>query len=427
MSDFMSALSRQLLRFQTSAHRQQFTLAILALATTLFVAFGGLNMVFGLLGFLAASLALTNGATSDDRRDESEPINARVASGTDTARQATPLWQQVLDASPDAMFVLNREQVVIYANANAQGLLPEATGRNIATVTRNIELLSAVQKSFSNCVEHRFEMKSVLPIERHLSGISTSLRSDGPSDPVILVSLRDHTEADQLSQMRADFVANASHELRTPLASLKGFVETLQGAAKDDPKARENFLPIMQEQAARMTRLIEDLLSLSRIEMREHIVPTERVDLGHMIGDVVTSIRPLADAASIKLSVEAPTVPIIVIGDRDDLTQVMQNLIQNGIKYGNKGGKVEVTIVADERRVRVTVADDGIGIAPQHLPRLTERFYRVSAKDSRERGGTGLGLAIVKHIVNRHRGTLEITSQLKLGSRFTVVLDRYPT
>ena len=236
------------------------------------------------------------------------------------------------------------------------------------------------------------------------------------AEPVILVTFRDRTSEAQLDQMRSDFVANASHELRTPLASLKGFIETLQGPARDDPAAREQFLDIMQQEASRMSRLIDDLLSLSRIEMRVHVPPRDRVDLSAVVREVSELLTPTAERLGQSIAVSVPPGVVVMRGERDELVQVVQNLVQNAIKYGKTGGHVSLRLTHDHDRVRLIVSDDGIGIAKQHIPRLTERFYRVSAKDSRERGGTGLGLAIVKHIVNRHRGHMDITSTLGQGT-----------
>ena len=228
--------------------------------------------------------------------------------------------------------------------------------------------------------------------------------------------------------MRADFVANASHELRTPLASLRGFVETLQGAAKDDAQARERFLKVMSEQAERMTRLIDDLLSLSRVEMREHLPLSERVDLNDAVAHVIQALQPIAAKAGTAIEFHKLEGTAIIRGDRDEIVQVFQNLVQNAIKYGKAGGRIDVRVTREAAgggrpaRFIAAVIDDGPGIAPQHLPRLTERFYRVSAVASREKGGTGLGLAIVKHILNRHRGELTITSRVGEGSTFAVEL-----
>jgi two-component system phosphate regulon sensor histidine kinase PhoR len=224
--------------------------------------------------------------------------------------------------------------------------------------------------------------------------------------------------------MRADFVANASHELRTPLAAVAGFIDTLRGHAKDDEAARENFLQIMGVQTARMSRLIDDLLSLTRIELNEHVPPQGRVGLEGVVREAVAALEPLARPDGIGIAIDAqPGLPPIT-GDRDELIQLFQNLIHNAIKYGREGGHVWVMVgfAEPEDQLFVAVKDDGEGIPPQAVPRLTERFYRVDVKRSRERGGTGLGLAIVKHIVSRHQGRLTIESKLGEGSTFTVFL-----
>jgi two-component system, OmpR family, phosphate regulon sensor histidine kinase PhoR len=225
--------------------------------------------------------------------------------------------------------------------------------------------------------------------------------------------------------MRADFVANASHELRTPLASLKGFVETLRGAAKDDTPARDKFLLIMQQQADRMARIIDDLLSLSRIEMRAHVIPREAVNLDGVISYVVQTLTPIAAEKSVAIDFAATASPLVVAGDRDELIQVFQNLIENAIKYGRNGGSVIIRQSTDPAgRAVVLITDDGCGIAAQHLPRLTERFYRVNAEQSRSTGGTGLGLAIVKHVLNRHQADLQIESVVGKGSTFRVTFPK---
>jgi two-component system phosphate regulon sensor histidine kinase PhoR len=241
----------------------------------------------------------------------------------------------------------------------------------------------------------------------------------------VLVAIRDISDQRRAERMRADFVANVSHELRTPLAALSGFIETLQGAARDDAEARLRFLAIMRVQAGRMARLIDDLLSLSRIEQKQHVPPEGGVDLGGVVGGVLDALTPLAAESGVILVRDFPEARIEVRGERDELYRVFENLIGNAIKYGQAGGRVEVTAATGERgEVQVSVRDHGPGIAPEHLPRLTERFYRVDVAGSRARGGTGLGLAIVKHIVARHRGRLLIDSTAGEGATFTVVLER---
>jgi two-component system phosphate regulon sensor histidine kinase PhoR len=225
--------------------------------------------------------------------------------------------------------------------------------------------------------------------------------------------------------MRADFIANASHELRTPLAALLGFIETLQGPAKDDPVARDKFLGIMQGQATRMARLIDDLLSLSRIELNAHLQPSTPVDLAPIVRQVVDGLQMLARDRGVEIKVALPPDTLTVLGDRDELIRALENLIENALKYGAAGKRVDVTVAGAQTRAglpeaRVAVRDYGPGISPEHLPRLTERFYRVDVADSRAQGGTGLGLALVKHVLNRHGGRLTIESTPGAGATFTM-------
>ena len=240
-----------------------------------------------------------------------------------------------------------------------------------------------------------------------------------------VLTLRDLTEARRLERMRTDFIANASHELRTPLASVLGFIETLQGAARDDPVARGKFLSIMRDQARRMSRLIEDLLSLSRIEQNEHLRPVEPVDLVAIVGHVVDTLTPMARDGAVVLEMRAPS-ELIVKGERDELVRVAENLIENAIKYGaredGQPSVVDIVLMIEGREAVFVVRDHGPGIAAEYLPRLTERFYRVDAGVSRAKGGTGLGLAIVKHIVARHRGRLSIESKAGQGATFRVAI-----
>jgi two-component system phosphate regulon sensor histidine kinase PhoR len=265
----------------------------------------------------------------------------------------------------------------------------------------------------------------------------------------LVVVLRDETDARRTERMRADFLANASHELRTPLASLAGFIETLRTHARDDAEARERFLEIMAEQANRMARLVDDLLSLSRIELNEHIPPAGKVDLARTVEDVSDALRPVTAARGVSIVTEVAAGPTSVIGDRDQLVQVIQNLVDNAVKYTGRGGQVRVQLAAaanseaarapsrsgiglsllspdaSEARAYVVlrVTDQGPGIARQHLPRLSERFYRVEGQRT---GGTGLGLAIVKHVVNRHRGGLIVESAEGEGATFSVYLPMAP-
>jgi two-component system, OmpR family, phosphate regulon sensor histidine kinase PhoR len=245
----------------------------------------------------------------------------------------------------------------------------------------------------------------------------------------VLVSFEDITPMEQAGQMRRDFVANVSHELRTPLTALMGFIETLQGPARNDPAAQERFLGIMGTEAGRMNRLVGDLLSLSRVEADERVRPVAPVDLVALVQQTRHSLAQMADDAGITLSLHLPETRVMVPGDTDQLRQVLTNLTENAIKYSGSASTVHLSVGLPDyesrlrgQGVRLTVRDTGQGIDPVHIPRLTERFYRVDSHRSRELGGTGLGLAIVKHIVNRHRGRLVIDSQLGVGTTITVIL-----
>jgi len=249
----------------------------------------------------------------------------------------------------------------------------------------------------------------------------------GPAGGGALVSIQDLTALEHAEAMRRDFVANVSHELRTPLTALMGFIETLRGPARDDAEARERFLEIMAREAGRMNRLVSDLLSLSRVEGGERQRPAGSVDLAALIRATAATLAPTAEAAGATLALDGVEAPVRLPGDADQIVQVLHNLIENAIKYGGGAVRVSLALVAHEPVLRgpgwaIEVADSGEGIDPAHLPRLTERFYRVDSHRSRAQGGTGLGLAIVKHIVNRHRGRLKIESAPGQGSRFTVIL-----
>ncbi len=341
-------------------------------------------------------------------------------------------WRSVINAMPDAALALDAMANVVHHNAAVADLFPRVrVGQPITGVIRSADLLNAVEQVQSAGSVTVVELLDRVPVQRRVSAIVTALDFPTPieGDPVMLVTFRDITDQEKLAQMRADFIAHASHELRTPLASLRGFVETLQGPARNDAVARDRFLGIMASQAARMTQLIDDLLSLSRIEMHVHVPPRGIVDLNEVVHFVAQALEPVAQAAHVSLEIERLSRPAQVRGDREELVQVVQNLMQNAVKYGKTAGSVRVH-VADETgarsgisRLSISVTDDGPGIPPEHLPRLTERFYRVSAMASREKGGTGLGLAIVKNVVTRHRGELKIASTVGQGSTFKVIFD----
>jgi two-component system phosphate regulon sensor histidine kinase PhoR len=345
--------------------------------------------------------------------------------------------EAILDSLPDPLLLLDGSLVIARGNAAARALFgPNLEGRPLAAVLRDPGILEAAQS-----VAAGSESRTV---ELHLTGrVGRVLRArieamPGAAEPAAILTLHDLTTLKRTEQMRADFVANASHELRTPLSTLIGFIETLSGTVEDDQAARARFLAIMHEQATRMSRLVSDLLSLSRIELNEHSRPTGRVQLARLLSEVADSLELKARDKDMSINISTELFDAVVVGDGEELTQVFQNLIDNAVKYGLAGTAIEVSVVRDTAGppllgkpspggvVSVRVQDRGDGIAREHLPRLTERFYRIDAARSREMGGTGLGLAIVKHIVNHHRGALAIDSTVDEGSSFTVHLPGAP-
>jgi two-component system, OmpR family, phosphate regulon sensor histidine kinase PhoR len=334
----------------------------------------------------------------------------------------SPFADQLVAAMPEAALIVGADGRVAVANQPALNLLSVLKlGDPMVLALRAPDVVDAYRRVMASGEAETVQWIERVPVERMFDVCLAPLSAPDGAVEAALVTLRDLTEIRRVERLRVDFIANASHELRTPLASLLGFIETLQGSARDDPKARDRFLSIMREQGRRMARLIEDLLSLSRIEQKQHLRPETVVDLAQTVRSVVDSLSPMAEELGAEIRLSAPE-PVLVNGDRDELLRVAENLIENAIKYGLRpdaeAGLVEVAVATTEKEATLTVRDHGHGIAPEHLPRLTERFYRVDATQSRARNGTGLGLAIVKHILTRHRGKLSISSRLNHGSTF---------
>ena len=332
----------------------------------------------------------------------------------------------VLAATPLPQLLIDAVERVAAVNAEAEALLGrQLRGRHYITAVRQPAVLDCIEAAMAGRAATASFLSGGPAAETSWRVTARPIRL--PDQRAVLVTFEDTTAVEEALQIRRDFVANVSHELRTPLTALIGFIETLRGTARRDPAAQDRFLAIMEREAGRMNRLVHDLLSLSRVESEERRRPTQNVDLSAVLRSVTLSLKPVAGEARIAL--EGAEVERRVLGDADQLAQVFTNLIDNAIKYGQVGGTVAVTVSADEAdpalrgpAIRVAVRDDGDGIDPVHIPRLTERFYRIDTHRSREKGGTGLGLAIVKHIVNRHRGRLRIESRPGEGSVFTVIL-----
>ncbi len=335
----------------------------------------------------------------------------------------------LLRAVPVAMVVVDDQTRILGANEPAETLLgPAQGGRPFVTVLRHPGVNAALDSVLAGQDRALLDV-TLTSGERRVLCQVTVTRLDRPGLHGAAIGIEDRSRDEQTEQMRRDFVANVSHELRTPLTALMGFIETLRGPARNDAGARARFLDIMERECGRMNRLVADLLSLSRVEQDERRRPVQGIDLAGLLRSEVATLTPAANAAGVRLELSAPEEKVIVPGDADQLVQVFRNLIENGVKYGGGGGIVSVSLrrLSHEPVLRgpgwaATVSDRGEGIESQHLPRLTERFYRVDTHRSREKGGTGLGLAIVKHIVSRHRGRLRIESELGQGSSFTVIL-----
>jgi two-component system phosphate regulon sensor histidine kinase PhoR len=368
-----------------------------------------------------------------------ESVAAPVVRPSNDAVRILPeiaLLDAAISGMPDAVAVLDQDGRVLAFNAEAVALASALRrGEPASIALRMPELVEAIRAASLTGKSQRIELSMRLPSLRWSEAFVTpvAIAHEGRRrGGVVVITVHDLTPIRRVEEMRADFVANVSHELRTPLAAIAGFIDTLQGAAREDPAARERFLGIMQAQAWRMARLIDDLLSLSRIELRAHQRPETQVDLVPIVRQVADGLQTLARDRDVTIEVSAPPEPLIVLGDRDELTRLFENLIENGLKYGASGKRVDIALGATTAQdgkpeVRVAVRDYGPGIEAQHLPRLTERFYRVDVGESRAQGGTGLGLALVKHILNRHHGRLTIDSKAGAGATFTVRLPSSPS
>lgn len=338
----------------------------------------------------------------------------------------------LLEAMPLPALLIGQDERIVSANSGARALLGQAiVTRHFITVLRQPAVLDAIETCLRDPVPRKTEYLTKAGAQEASFTVSCA-QVDPGQGVAVLVSFEDTTHVQQTSQMRRDFVANVSHELRTPLTALMGFIETLRGPARGDDAATDRFLGIMQSEAARMERLVRDLLSLSRVEGEERVRPATPVDLAATIRAVVHALTPLATETQVTFALSLPDTPVMAPADADQLAQVMSNLLENAIKYGGAGNEVMITLthVENEPLLRgpaatIAVCDQGPGIKDVHLPRLTERFYRVDSHRAREMGGTGLGLAIVKHIVNRHRGRLRVTSKIGQGSEFRVILPSH--
>ncbi len=333
--------------------------------------------------------------------------------------------QALAEAVTDPLMIFDRAGRLVHANAAAHAAFDGLrNGMSLPLRFRTPEMQATLDALTSGAeASAAIEYSERLPVERAYR-VSATMIGQGSEFGVLV--FKDQSEARRIDRMRSDFIANASHELRTPLSSIAGFIETLRGPARDDTASRDRFLAIMQDQTDRMARLIDDLLSLSRLETKPYLRPGTRFDLKATLDAVIASMAPLAQENGVTIECHLGHGQLVLPGDEDEMFQVFQNLIENACKYGRTGGRVVISSAEGTQTpgptVDVTVRDFGAGIAEQDIPRLTERFYRVEAETSRAQKGTGLGLAIVKHILTRHRAWLSISSEPGKGAAFTVHL-----
>jgi two-component system, OmpR family, phosphate regulon sensor histidine kinase PhoR len=412
-------------RASLSSRRWRGARLVIAAAALVFAALalaGALPYSYALAGFaIVAAAAVFAVRTGEEEGRRLKPI-AISEHGDD-------LLRAVVAGLPDPVVALDRDGRVLALNERARALAPALRqGEPVSFALRMPELIEAIGRAASQGEEQRVVYFERVPLDRWFETIIMPVKRGANAErpDLVLMTFHDLTPLRRVEEMRADFVANASHELRTPLAALLGFIETLQGSAREDAKARERFLAIMQEQARRMARLIDDLLSLSRIELNAHRRPDTPVDLVPIVRHVVDGLETLARDRGVTVHVAAAP-SLLVPGDRDELVRVFENLVENALKYGAAGKRVDIALkeaVSPDGgpEAQVDIRDYGPGIAPEHLPRLTERFYRVDVTESRAQGGTGLGLALVKHSLNRHRGRLSIESTAGAGATFAVHL-----
>jgi len=340
----------------------------------------------------------------------------------------------LLERFPDPVVIVDSNRLVVAANKPARDLLPSNYfGRDLAMSLRHPNVLAAVDSAFSSGIDEDREITLPGAVPRMFDLRVFSLRNEASSRVEAVLIFRDVTSAKRSDQMRADFVANVSHELRSPLSAMIGFIETLRGPAKDDSEAQVRFLAIMQGEAERMSYLIQDLLSLSRVEVNEHIAPTSAAKVDTILKSLKEMLAPRAAERNMTIELDISKGLPSAIGDPDQLHQVFRNLVDNAISYGKEGTPIRVGAQRVDRMPRigglgvaVSVRDEGDGIPDEQIPRLTERFYRADKGRSRSMGGTGLGLAIVKHIVSRHRGALAVESQVGKGATFTVTIPARP-
>ncbi|MFK7792354.1 MAG: sensor histidine kinase [Devosiaceae bacterium] len=420
--------------FVAQMRRERWMMIALMVVISVLLVSGRINLPEAVFTF--TFLALTSFITSTLAARRAPLVSRRAVQKV----RSRPSFEKLITAWPQPVILVDKGMVIRIINGAASDLMDiRHAGDPLSFRLRDPDIIAAVEAALSDGQTSTRTIIEKVPAERmlrlHIRPFSYSGTSDLPANMdqreggparYVLIVIEDDTSSYLTERMRSDFVANASHELRTPLASITGCIETLQGPAKHDPVGQKRFLAIMTKQADRMKALIDDLLSLNRIEMRANRVPQDCVDLAATVEQAMDLSRSAADEAGVEVQLEASLSPATVRGDANELRQVVVNLLQNALKYGASGHRVHISLrdalEGGVRMVELQVKDFGPGIAQEHLPRLTERFYRAHEDTSPVASGTGLGLAIVKHIIARHRGRLLVDSTLGEGASFSVRL-----
>lgn len=333
------------------------------------------------------------------------------------------LLDNIVNAIPYPSMLLDSTLNVKSANTPARALFGDSLeGQDVVRALRQADALDCINTAIKTKQLVRCNFVLKLQTSRTYEASAAVINVDKSNNEIVLFTLNDISAELDAEKSRSTFVANVSHELRSPLTSLMGIVETLKGPARNDEAARDKFLELMQGETGRMSRLVGDLLSLSKLEAKEHLPPEGDVNVLRLVHHIMTVLSESTPSYKNRVRIHASDDLPILTADLDELTEVFQNLIENALKYSTPNTPVQVSITREAERMIITIRDQGDGIAPKHLPRLTERFYRADKGRSRDMGGTGLGLAITKHILNRHRAKLNIDSELNVGTIVTVSL-----
>ncbi len=393
-----------------------FLLAIFTITSSISLVVAIISFIFFILVSLFIPRKKNSFPLYNDRKEIFENVREKIAF-------------RFCETLTDPTLILDEKNIIIYANLAAKKqFIAVKAGDPVAFFIRSPALLHSIKDVRNSTKAKTIELYQAGMNETWFDISISLLKLQRKQSSFIVLNMHDLSEQKRSEAMRSDFIANASHELRTPLTSIIGFIETIEGPAANDKKAREKFLKIMRAQADRMSKLVDDLLSLSRIELRQNIKPKSKVNLSNLLSLAVEELQNQAKSAQVEVILNLPKEPVIIKADEEELFEVFENLIDNAIKYGSDGNKVNVNLnknpLNNKFDYSVNVIDYGQGISAEHVPRLTERFYRVDAQNSRKKKGTGLGLAIVKHIINRHAGEMIITSRENIGTNVEVLLNK---